>query len=84
MMNTRNCPNCGAPVEHWQCDYCGTMFHGEGKAREIRVPPSRMAIYTEPSSSLAVYPSAFGVRAERMANPLFIIDGEGDVSFGGF
>ena len=22
-----NCPNCGAPVSGWQCDYCGAVFY---------------------------------------------------------
>lgn len=21
-----NCPNCGAPVTSYKCDYCGTVF----------------------------------------------------------
>lgn len=21
-----NCPNCGAPVRGWECEYCGTKF----------------------------------------------------------
>lgn len=25
-MNNLNCPNCGAPVVTWFCEYCGTRF----------------------------------------------------------
>ena len=21
-----NCPNCGAPVKEYECEYCGTVF----------------------------------------------------------
>lgn len=24
--NRTNCPNCGAPIDHEKCDYCGTVF----------------------------------------------------------
>jgi len=26
-----NCPNCGAPKTHGQCDYCGTVFYDPEK-----------------------------------------------------
>ena len=22
-----NCPNCGAPISDWQCEYCGAAFY---------------------------------------------------------
>lgn len=27
---TKNCPNCGAPIQSERCEFCGTLF-GEGK-----------------------------------------------------
>jgi len=24
-----NCPNCGAPIFGWKCEYCGTVFDNE-------------------------------------------------------
>lgn len=24
--STNNCPNCGAPITSWKCDYCDTVF----------------------------------------------------------
>ena len=24
---TKTCPNCGAPISGWQCDYCGAAFY---------------------------------------------------------
>ena len=26
-MSEYNCPNCGAPINAWQCPYCGTVIH---------------------------------------------------------
>lgn len=26
-MTNYNCPNCGAPINAWQCPYCGTVIH---------------------------------------------------------
>ena len=26
-MTKYNCPNCGAPINAWQCPYCGTVIH---------------------------------------------------------
>ena len=26
MMKQTNCPNCGAPIHDYICDYCGTIF----------------------------------------------------------
>lgn len=26
-MSDYNCPNCGAPINAWQCPYCGTVIH---------------------------------------------------------
>jgi len=23
----KTCPNCGAPISGWQCDYCGAAFY---------------------------------------------------------
>ena len=23
----KTCPNCGAPVSGWECDYCGAVFY---------------------------------------------------------
>lgn len=27
--NFTNCPNCGAPITSWKCDYCDTVFDRE-------------------------------------------------------
>lgn len=24
---TKTCPNCGAPVSGWECNYCGAVFY---------------------------------------------------------
>lgn len=26
MTDLKNCPNCGAPIQDYICDYCGTVF----------------------------------------------------------
>ena len=26
MTDLKNCPNCGAPIQDYICDYCGTIF----------------------------------------------------------
>ncbi len=28
-MTPQSCPNCGAPITGWRCEYCGTVFEGE-------------------------------------------------------
>lgn len=28
-MKYKNCPNCGAPIEGFQCKYCGTVLQEE-------------------------------------------------------
>ena len=28
-----NCPNCGAPITGWRCEYCGTVFDISEKER---------------------------------------------------
>lgn len=34
-MSYKNCPNCGAPVKSFQCEYCGTLF--QDKRNEIKM-----------------------------------------------
>lgn len=28
-MTPQSCPNCGAPITGWRCEYCGTVFERE-------------------------------------------------------
>lgn len=61
---SKNCPNCGAPIETETCPYCGTMFldfaamdadqpfymkvKRNGKIYILKVKMSSMEIRTEP------------------------------------
>lgn len=62
---SKNCPNCGAPIETETCPYCGTMFldfavmdadqpfymkvKKDGKIYILKVKMSSMEIRTEPN-----------------------------------
>ena len=62
---SKNCPNCGAPIETEKCPYCGTMFldfaamdadqpfymkaKKDGKIYILKVKMSSMEIRTEPN-----------------------------------
>ena len=37
--SSNNCPNCGAPITSWKCDYCDTVFEKDGleRAEKIRI-----------------------------------------------
>lgn len=37
-----NCPNCGAPIEKYKCDYCGTYFIDVADIKERGVSYLRM------------------------------------------
>ena len=62
---SKNCPNCGAPIETEKCPYCGTMFldfatmdadkpfymkvKQRGKIYILKVVMSSMELRTEPN-----------------------------------
>lgn len=44
-----NCPNCGAPITSWKCDYCDTVFEKDGleKTEKIHVQMEQLQTYKQ-------------------------------------
>lgn len=36
MQSNRNCPNCGAPITSYKCEYCGTVFSSGYVVQDIK------------------------------------------------
>ena len=66
---SKNCPNCGAPIENEKCPYCGTLFidfaamdadkpffmkiKHNGEILVVRVRLNSLSMYSEPISLYA-------------------------------
>lgn len=41
-----NCPNCGAPVNSYKCDYCGTVFDENNLEYKVVLYADNIAVET--------------------------------------
>ena len=58
-----NCPNCGAPITSYECEYCGTVFEDplenirrlESKTKDLQYSLYAKYLYVEAIKAMRPY-----------------------------
>lgn len=64
-MTPQSCPNCGAPITGWQCEYCGTVFEGEPASVQLSLELCKQQIERDLRAHMQIGEASRIIRAIR-------------------
>lgn len=65
MLTPQSCPNCGAPITGWRCEYCGTVFEREPASVRLSLELCKQQIERDLRTHMQIEEASRVIRAIR-------------------